>query len=635
MRIGIRSRMLLLIVLPTLAIFVVLVGVMMVVMGRAARSRLEHHTAQLAEGYAARFDGAFRETAAIARTTARHMEASPDLADEKIFEILEENVYQTPFVYGAAMAFEPGTRAYERRLFCPYVYRGDGRVERMQIDETVYDWYDDPQWEWWQAPKREQRDVWTTPYFDEGAGNVLMVTFSAPFYVDGALRGITTVDVDLTRLRETVGKVVDEGLDWSIVTGNGQYVYSPRPEQILVESVFDEIDEAGREDLMPVMRLVTSGASGVQSVEGLEQHEREWMFYAPIQSTGWVFLARVPEKEALAPVRQSVRFAGLMLGGTLALMIGAIWFVSGRLARPIRKLDGAVDRIAAGDLEARVDVGSRRDEIGHLALSFNEMARDLRSNLDRLSEERASRQKMERDLDLAREIQRGLLPSVPPRVEGFDVAGWNQAADKTGGDYFDWLELRDGRTIVTMADVTGHGIGPALIVAVCRAYMRASASGDCDLAEVLGRVNALLCEDIPEGRFVTAAVGVIDPSTSSMIFFSAGQAPILYYEAATGKVHVWDADNLPLGIAGDMVVRDCREIRFERGDVLVLTTDGFFEWVNRSSEQYGTARLAACVRRYHEEGAEAMIQSMYDDVLAHAGGTVQMDDLTAVVIKRL
>jgi len=363
--------------------------------------------------------------------------------------------------------------------------------------------------------------------------------------------------------------------------------------------------------------------------------ERVWVFHAPIASTGWAFAALLPEREALADVHRRLSQTTAGLAVTLALIVGCIWFVSGRLARPITRLRTKVLEIAGGNLEARVDGIDRDDEIGELAASFNRMTADLREHVEHLAAERAGRAKIERDLDLAREIQRGLLPEGELNVPGFAIAGWNQPADKTGGDYFDWLELPDGRTIVTLADVTGHGIGPALIVAVCRAYMRASTSaGETDLAKALARVNDLLHADIPDGRFVTAAVGVLDPVRHRMSLLSAGQAPLLFYEAASDTVHNWNADDLPLGVVGGLTFDDPREIQFEPGDVLVLVTDGFFEWPDESGRHFGTKRLVAFVREHHELAPDVFIERLYAAVRAHGAGD-QPDDLTAVVIRRL
>lgn len=243
--------------------------------------------------------------------------------------------------------------------------------------------------------------------------------------------------------------------------------------------------------------------------------------------------------------------------------------------------------------------------------------------------------KIERDLDIAREIQSGLLPKDIPDTPGFEIEGWSKPADQTGGDYFDWMALPEGGTLITLADVSGHGIGPALIVAVCRAYMRAAAAGNGVALETsLSRVNELLQVDMPSGRFVTAAVGVLEPLRNEMSFVSAGQAPVFFYRAASRTVENWAADDLPLGIYSGLTFDGARKVLFEPGDTLVLTTDGFFEWSNAGGEQFGIQRLEAFVAAHAEEPPTAFIQKLHSDVLAHAAGTVQPDDLTVVIIRR-
>jgi serine phosphatase RsbU (regulator of sigma subunit) len=197
------------------------------------------------------------------------------------------------------------------------------------------------------------------------------------------------------------------------------------------------------------------------------------------------------------------------------------------------------------------------------------------------------------------------------------------------------MTLPDGRILITLADVTGHGIGPALIVAVCRAYMRAAASGvDVALAHALAQVNDLLFADIPDGRFVTAAVGVLDAAGREMALISAGQAPLFFYRAATGTVENWDADDLPLGIAPGLDFASSRHVRFEPGDALILTTDGFFEWANGDGEQFGIARLEAFIQAHASKPPQQFIKALHAAVIAHATGEVQPDDLTCVVVKR-
>jgi serine phosphatase RsbU (regulator of sigma subunit) len=290
--------------------------------------------------------------------------------------------------------------------------------------------------------------------------------------------------------------------------------------------------------------------------------------------------------------------------------------------------------IAGGNLDARVEGITSKDEIGELARSFNTMTAELRSHVDRLASERASREKLERDLDLARSIQQGLLPSGPPEIEGFEIAGWSQPADQTGGDYYDWQPLPDGRLAVTLADVTGHGIGPALVTAVCRAYARASFPSQEELGTLVNRINELLVEDLTTGRFVTFVVACLDPAAHRIQLLSAGHGPLYLYTASDGQVQEFMAHDIPFGVAPEVGYGPPQELDLAPGDLLVLITDGFFEWANAAGEQFGTARLRETIRTTSSLPPDEMISRIYASVREFVGDTTQDDDLTAVVLKR-
>ena len=252
----------------------------------------------------------------------------------------------------------------------------------------------------------------------------------------------------------------------------------------------------------------------------------------------------------------------------------------------------------------------------------------------RAEEAEREKQRLERDLEIARDIQQSLLPREDPIVPGFDIAGWNRPADRTGGDFFDWLPLPSGELGFGLADVTGHGIGPALIVAICRAYIRASAMVDADLERLFGRVNDLLTEDLTEGRFVTAAMGILDPSNARVRLFSAGHGPSFLFRIEDATVEVIEADDIPLGILSGRSGGEPREIELRSGDALILITDGFHEWFSRAGEPFGIGRLVDMVERHHELGARELIDQLYQAVTQFGAGVSQADDLTAVVVKR-
>ena len=251
-----------------------------------------------------------------------------------------------------------------------------------------------------------------------------------------------------------------------------------------------------------------------------------------------------------------------------------------------------------------------------------------------LLQEYADKQRIQRELNIARSIQQGLLPREQPTVAGYDIAGWNQPADETGGDSFDFLPLNDGNLAIALADATGHGIGAALIMAETRALFRATVRQTTDLPRVMTEINDLLCIDLPDGKFNTAFFGFLDPRQNTVRFLSAGQGPILVYAAATGEVSELETHGLPLGLMPEAEYDATTLLQLAPGDMLVLLTDGFYEWDRPDGEQFGTERIADLIRQHHHLPTAEFIQVIYRSVVEFSAGTRQGDDLTAVIVRR-
>lgn len=623
---------------PTLLIYVLVLGLAAMSLHRQSKEEVERAMTRLAASYSARLDGYLREASRIAETSARVLQSGVELSDDAVYELLEENVRQLPLVYGSCLAFEPGTRRPGDELFAPYVCRSSDGLRRMNIDRSVYDWFSDPNYTWYSEPRRLERGVWSEPYFDEGAGNILMSTYSAPFWHDTRAKfgGVCTVDIDLARLNETVGREIDEKLDFVIIASDGRYVYHPDASRIMAETVFAYLDQSGRERLAPTFRAMLRGEAGAAWLDGWQTDEPVGAFYAPIDSTDWTFVARVPTSAVLRDVRRRTILGAAALVATLLLICGAIYFVAQRIAAPITQLERGVSEVSRGDLDAHIDESAPTVEIRHLAESFNQMTADLRSHVDRLAVEKAERQRIEHDLDIARQIQQGLLPTQKPEVTGYDIAGWSQSANKTGGDYFDWQVLPDGRVLVSLADVSGHGVGPALVAAVCRAYARASvASDDRDLGRMLERVNSLLAVDMPEGRFVTFVGVLLDPVKHRAQMISAGHGPLFRCVTSRGELIESGADGLPFGLIEDHEYGPANEFTMEPGDSVLLVTDGLFEWTNDAGESFGLERLRDSILAKSELSADEMIRGLYERSKAFVGELPQEDDVTIVVVRRV
>ena len=251
-----------------------------------------------------------------------------------------------------------------------------------------------------------------------------------------------------------------------------------------------------------------------------------------------------------------------------------------------------------------------------------------------LLDEYADKQRLERDLAVARDIQLSLLPKENPQVAGYDIAGWNKPADETGGDCYDFIELAEGRWGLMLADATGHGIGPALIVSQCRSLLRALIEPAGDLSTTMQRTNELLGRDLSAGRFVTTFFGILDPAAGQIRYVSAGHGPLLHFKPAAGTRVEIPASTLPLGILPELERTRPEPIQLDPGDTLLLITDGFFEWINPEDEQFGTGRIFDLVQAHPQASSAELIALLHEAVVAFGRETAQADDLTAIVVKR-
>lgn len=265
------------------------------------------------------------------------------------------------------------------------------------------------------------------------------------------------------------------------------------------------------------------------------------------------------------------------------------------------------------------------------------VAAEIRKHVEAALREAATRLQLDRvhrDLETARDIQQALLPQKAPEVAGLEIAGWNKPADDTGGDFYDWDALPDGRLVVVLGDVTGHGIGPALLAAACRAYSRAYFASQPDLHSAMTTINAAIDRDLEPDRFVTFAAVACSAGSGELEILSAGHGPLLHYSASSDSFQQIDSQGLPLGIVPEFVSGPSTKLALQPGDIFLLITDGFVEYENREQEEYGKQRLQEAVRKSRELQPQEIISALYDSVRAFARDARQQDDLTAVLIKR-
>ncbi len=249
-----------------------------------------------------------------------------------------------------------------------------------------------------------------------------------------------------------------------------------------------------------------------------------------------------------------------------------------------------------------------------------------------LMEHFIEKERMRQSLEIARDIQRHLLPREAPQISNFQIAGWTLPCDETGGDYYDFVPAGEGGLGIAVGDVSSHGIGPALLMTTARAFLRSLVRQGKDPAGVLGVMNDLLVRDMTDGRFMTMFYGVLRTADRVLEYSSAGHEPPLLVRPKEKSFEELKSAGCPLGIL-DGVEYPVAQQRIQPDEFLVLSTDGIQESMNEAHEKFGRQRVADIICANADADVAAIIRKVHEAVVAFCGGAPQRDDLTLVIVK--
>jgi sigma-B regulation protein RsbU (phosphoserine phosphatase) len=268
---------------------------------------------------------------------------------------------------------------------------------------------------------------------------------------------------------------------------------------------------------------------------------------------------------------------------------------------------------------------------GHLTDDL--LVRSVRYGIERAGREHAEEalRMTTAKFRVARDIQRRLFPARAPSVPGYDLAGITCPADETGGDFFDYIPLQDGRLGLVVADVSNHGLGSALLMAETRAYLRALVLSQNDAGEILGHVNRILATDTAGRHFVTLFFAQLNPEARTLHYAGAGHAA--YLLSANKSPRLLESTSLPLGIDENLRVRCEGPITLAPGQVFFVCTDGVQESQSPTRELFGTQRTLAIVQENLHRQAAEITSRLYDAVRQHMAGAPLADDVTILVLK--
>jgi len=287
--------------------------------------------------------------------------------------------------------------------------------------------------------------------------------------------------------------------------------------------------------------------------------------------------------------------------------------------------------IGVFDLESDELNAYTKDDLDVLMMLSSQVAIIIEKVM--LHEQAIEKQRLETQLEVARQVQLQLLPPRDPQLEGFDISAYNFPTEEVSGDYYDWTRLFEDQIGIVIADVSGKGVPAALLMAFLRASLRAASHIGYAPHISMSKVNYLLWESIERNQFVTAFYGILDATNRTLAYSNAGHNPPLLMDK-DGGVRFEERGGVPLGM-----FRDSRYYEYfatiDPGEVLVLYTDGVTEAENPALEEYGRDRLVAAVRRCRHLGAREMIDFIHRDVTQWTDGRGATDDVTFFIIKAL
>jgi len=350
------------------------------------------------------------------------------------------------------------------------------------------------------------------------------------------------------------------------------------------------------------------------------------------ETTLWIAVV-IPQTDLLGNLDKIRFWIAIISVGILLVAITRAILLARHYSQPLELLVEQSKSISKGDLDASNDIHSSIKEIRHLTEAQDSMRVGIKSLL-----------KMERDLQLAQQIQRNTFPDKLPKIPGFDIYAWSEPADQAGGDTYDVIGLDENQQIISgngkvhsgillLADATGHGIGPALSVTQVRAMLRMAVRTNLKIPQIAKNMNEQLCSDLHGGRFITAWLGELLVNPARLISYSAGQAPLLYYQASLNKVTILDADSPPFGILQTLDTHQSTSIEFMPGDIYFVLSDGLYEATNRLEQQYGIERMVEFFIENNKLTAEKLFQNLKLSIDTFCDGVPSVDDKTGIIIK--
>ena len=559
----------------------------------------------------------------------RHLEEP-----ETLMEYTRTTVQGNPVLSGCSISFEPDY--YEgHHYFSAYSGYIGGTLETEQEGDDDYQYF---YLDWYLQPKLLNQPCWTEPYSDweqddaEDRQTQRMVSYCKPLTTADGYIGSISLDISLKWLSDNLSSVQPYPHSYSIlISRGGTYLVHPDPDKLFYQTIFTEglihpkpeQDELGRSMLKledGYRRLLIDG-------------KRSYVFYTPLKATGWSMAIVCPERDIFGRFN---RLRGLVMTiiilGLLLLFLSCFQVIR-KTMRPLSDLARLAEEIASGHFDTVLPENTQPDELGTLSRSFADMQSSLVTYMDELTRTTANKVRIEGELQIARDIQMGMIPQVFPPFpdrKDIDLYASMEPAWEVGGDLYDYF-IQGGRLYFCIADVSGNGVPASLFMTVVRNLFRAAGKQELLPDEIAHRINDILSDGNEQLMFVTMFIGAIDLETGRLDFCNCGHNPPVVLPHGGKPEFLSCKANTTLGILPDAVFEGEYVDGF-KDTPLFLYTDGLNEEDNPDHEIFGSDRLLAALGEPYTD-AETVVKRMQAAIAEHVAGADASDDLTMLCLE--
>ena len=556
-----------------------------------------------------------------------------------------------PDIYGCGVGFISDYSPENGRLYELYMKRGEnGQYESKKLTSVSHNYL---HMEWFDISLKTGKPHWSQPYYDkEGAGAVIC-SYSFPIRNHkGEMVAVIGSDIRLDVLSEMLEKqdfemnnrhahrhMARRNLPYSelthsfIIGHDGAYITHHDHSQILKKNFFEDAHHTLDDADDQIIEDMKAGKSGNKQLkfEGIDAV----VYYAPLRTTGWLMIIVVPKMSLYGPGNLLVKIVALFMFLTLIGINMICRQDITRQTKPLTLFAVSAQEIAKGNFDTQLPQIYSQDEIGLLHDSFEHMQRSLTQYVEELKVTTASQAAIHRELELAGNIQKSMLPKkFPPFPErkDLDLYGLLTPAKAVGGDLFDFY-IRDEHLFFCIGDVSGKGIPAAMVMTVTKSLFRAASAQEVMPERIVTNMNTYMSEGNDNAMFVTLFVGVLDLATGDLCYCNAGHEAPLMITQELNEIPI--EANFPVGLLPGLSYEGQR-ILMAPGTLLFFYTDGLTEAENDQKQRFGKDRLRTVVWELMAGGdvsSQRMVEKVEERVRVFVGGAEQSDDLTMLALK--